>query len=78
MRRKSRDEFSRIKRHLYKGEARQGKKILSESRKRKKIICSVTSQTFATDGLKWHLAVIKQSARFRWPEKQATHLSKQS
>lgn len=52
-------------------------RILSESSIRKKV-CLVSSQTFATDGLKWHLAVIKQSAIFRWPEKQATHLSKQS
>lgn len=36
MRRKVRDEFSRIKRQLYKGEAGQGKKILSESSIRKK------------------------------------------
>lgn len=50
MRKKSRDEFSIIKRQFYKGEAGQGKKILSESSKRKKI-CLVTSQAFATDGL---------------------------
>lgn len=55
-------------------ERRSSRKVEKE----KKIICLVTSQTFATDGLKWHLAVIKQSAMFRWPEKQATHLSKQS
>lgn len=50
----------------------------SRKAEKEKIICLVTSQTFATDGLKWHLAVIKQSTMFRWPEKQATHLSKQS
>lgn len=41
MRRKARDEFSRIKRQFYKGEAGQGKRILSESNIRKKNLLSI-------------------------------------